>query len=98
MPNSTAKHYLLIPIQQTQTQTCPNLIQKNSGEAGDRKAMAAFRQEQQAARQRLEKDQAKGHADAKARRKAREAARKAAEDEERRRAREKAATEEAIAS
>jgi hypothetical protein len=114
-----------------------------SGESGDRKAMAAFRQEQQAAKQRLERDRAKWHvsrarralplrgagalrhsrhvmppraarggqltplpsnpprrlqADAKARQKARAAARKAAEDEERRRAKEKASAEGAIAA
>jgi hypothetical protein len=81
----------------THTNVSCDLPPPLSGEPGDRKAMAAFRQEQQAARQKLEKDKAKWHADAKARQKARAAARKAAEEEEKRRAKEKAATEDAIA-
>lgn len=52
--------------QQTPSSRRPNR-RARSGAQGDRKAMAAFRQEQQAARQKLEKAKAKWHVSLRAR-------------------------------
>ncbi len=59
--------------------------------------MSAWRQKQQAARQKLEKDKARWEAGQRKRQKDREARKKAEAEEDKKKARERAAAEEALA-
>ena len=68
------------------------------GDSSDRKAMIQWRQDQQAARQKLEKQKARWHADARKRAKAAEDAKRRVMEEEKRREADRRKVEEAIAA